>query len=280
MSVPILIIGKSGTGKTTALRNLNPNEVLLIQCLKKPLPFKSKNWKPWDANTKTGTVLVSDKSKVIIAGIQKAKENGKKIIIIDDFQYQMANTFMRRSDEKGYNKFTEIAKSVWEIVQAAIYSDDELRVYILSHSHEDEFGENIKMKTIGKLLDDKITIEGMFTIVLRSIISDGEYSFITQNTGKDTSKSPMGMFENKEIPNDLIEIDSIICDYYGIKNDHVIENDCTKTIALIKKRLEEFKDDEAFTEKVIASIKIYKTNLKGLKAVLKKLENRIIDREN
>jgi len=216
MSIPVLILGKSGTGKSTSLRNLDPDECILIQTIKKPLPFKTSEWKKWDTRTKTGSVFVTDKADHMIGFIKNAKRLNKKIIIIDDFQYQMSNTFMRKSLEKGFEKFTQIAKEAWLIIQAVIDADDSLRVYILSHSHEDEYGENIKMKTIGKLLDDKIVMEGMFTIVLRSMVNDGEYFFSTQNNGHDTVKSPMGLFEEKEIENDLKQIDEKICEYYEI----------------------------------------------------------------
>jgi len=216
MSIPVLIIGKSGTGKTTSLRNLDPKDVILIQAVKKPLPFRTSNWKKWDKEKKQGSVFITDKAKTIIQWIDNAKKYGKKIVIIDDFQYTMSNQFMRRSSEKGYFKFTDIAKDAWSIVQAVINSDDDIRVYILSHSSENDDGENIKMKTIGKLLDDKITMEGLFTIVLRSIVKDGKFFFSTQNNGHDTCKSPIDLFD-VEIDNDINVIDKQICNYYGIK---------------------------------------------------------------
>lgn len=215
MSIPVLVLGKSGTGKTTSLRNLNPDDCFLLQAIKKPLPFRN-NWQFFDPSTKKGSVYVTDNHLSIIKCIQAAHQYNKKIVILDDFQYTMSNEFMRRAMEKGFNKFTEIGKNAWEIVQATINNEHNIRVYILSHTDENDFGENIKMKTIGKMLDDKITMEGMFTIVLRSIFHEGRYFFVTQNNGNDTVKSPMGMFPTYEIDNDLQMIDQTICNYYNI----------------------------------------------------------------
>ena len=94
MGIGVVLMGKSGTGKTTSLRNVNPDKALLIQVTRKALPFKSANWKPWDGKTKTGTVAVTDKASNIVAAIQRASDNGKEIVIVDDFQYLMANEFM------------------------------------------------------------------------------------------------------------------------------------------------------------------------------------------
>lgn len=217
MSISTLIIGQSGTGKSTSLRNLDPNKVLLLQTIKKPLPFKSVNWKPFDGKEKTGSVYATRDPRAMIAGITKAHEFGKSIVIIDDWQYQMAGQFMDRSGDKGYDKFTEMAKGMWDVAQAAISSHDDLRVYFLTHSQQDEYGGNVKMKTLGKMLDEKVTVEGLFTTVLRSHVQDGRYYFTTQNDGSDTVKSPMGLFDAIEIDNDLAVIDQKICDYYGIK---------------------------------------------------------------
>jgi hypothetical protein len=216
MSIATLIIGNSGTGKSTSLRNLDPANVLLIQTIKKPLPFKSVGWKPYNKETKEGSVYISRDPRAMVTGITKAKEMGKSIVIIDDWQYQMAGQFMDRSAEKGYDKFTDLAKGMWDVAQAALSGDDSLRVYFLTHSQQDEYGSNVKMKTLGKLLDEKVTIEGLFTIVLRSHVQDGRYFFTTQNDGTDTVKSPIGLFESFEIDNDLKEIDGLICNYYGI----------------------------------------------------------------
>lgn len=204
MAITTMVLGKSGTGKSRSMLNLNPADVALIQAIKKPLPFRSKEWKPFPTD---------DHSK-IIQSMYKATQAGRKIIIIDDFQYLMANEFMRRSDERGYDKFTEIAKHAWEVITHANSLPDDVRVYILSHTEESDSGQ-IKIKTIGKMLDEKITLEGMVTIVLRTHIDGDKYFFATQNNGSDTVKSPEGLFESRYIDNDLALVDKAITDYYG-----------------------------------------------------------------
>lgn len=222
MGTATLILGESGTGKSTSLRNINPADAILIKPVGKPLPFKSKDWTPWNAKEKHGVVVSSDKWDVIVKVIQNAANYGKRIVIIDDFQYVMSNEFMRRSEEKSFDKFTEIGRHAWEVIKAAQDAPDDLRVYFLAHTEETQMGRT-KMKTIGKMLDEKITVEGMFTIVLRTLTRDEQFFFTTKNNGSDTVKSPMGMFETNEIDNDLAFVDSTICDYWGLNNVHNIK---------------------------------------------------------
>lgn len=217
MSIATLIIGESGTGKSTSLRNLNPQETLLIQAVKKPLPFRSKDWKPATKENPDGSVFVSDISDTIVKAMQRTS---KQIIIIDDFQYVMANEFMRRvtDNETGnsaFAKYNEIARHAWDVLTTATSLADHKRVYILSHTSTDEFGKT-KLKTIGKLLDEKIVLEGLVTIVLRTLKINDQYLFSTQNNGSDTVKSPLDLFESDQIENDLLAVDNAICDYYGI----------------------------------------------------------------
>jgi hypothetical protein len=117
--------------------------------------------------------------------------------------------------EKGYDKFTEMAKGYYDVIDAVRRMPAQKRVYFLSHSERDNFG-NVKAKTIGKLLDEKVTVEGLFTIVLRTVVTEDKYLFQTRNSGQDTVKSPMDMFADDFIPNDLAEVDKAICDYYGL----------------------------------------------------------------
>lgn len=210
-----MILGESGSGKSTSLRNLDPAKTLLIQPIAKPLPFRSLGWEPFNFDTKTGTVYATDDAKSIVAAIQNAHLIGKPIIVVDDFQYVMANEFMRRSNEKGFEKFTEIGKNAWNIANASTQGPPHVRVYLLSHVDRDDSGR-VKAKTIGKMLDEKICLEGMFTIVLRSLASEGKYLFTTQTNGMDTAKSPMGMFPTPVIENDLAATDRAICSYYEI----------------------------------------------------------------
>jgi len=212
MSIVTMILGESGTGKSASLRNLDPEHTLLIQAIKKPLPFRSTTWKPISKDTPGGNILVMDQAAPIIGAMKKTR---RKVIVIDDFQYVMANEFMRRSAERGFDKFTEIGKNAWDILTEASRLPDDVRVYILSHVETTESGR-IKIKTIGKMLDEKITLEGMVTIVLRTVVQDGQYLFATRNNGSDTTKTPMGLFDEDMIDNDLAAVDAAIFNYYGL----------------------------------------------------------------
>jgi hypothetical protein len=212
MSTAVLILGESGTGKSTALRNLDPVKTLLIQAIKKPLPFKAKGWKVRVSLKSEGNVIQTDDAALIEKVLRQSPH---EVVVIDDFQYVMANEYMRRTGEKGYDKFTDIGKNAWNVLTAATDLAQNRRVYILSHTTTDEFGRT-KIKTIGKMLDEKITLEGMVTIVLRTQVRDGRYFFATQNNGSDTTKSPMSMFSEMFIDSDLAAVDAAICDYYEI----------------------------------------------------------------
>lgn len=207
MATVTLILGKSGSGKSTSLRNLNPDGCGLIQVIGKRLPFKgAKAWEP-------RTVVTDDYRRII--GTSSAMAKKVPVVIIDDFQYLLANEFMRRSDEKGFEKFTEIGRHAWDVFDAMLRLPDSVRVYILSHTEETDSGQT-KMKTIGRMLDEKITLEGLVTIVLRSIVQDGNHYFSTRNNGSDTTKAPMGMFDDHMIDNDLAAVDAAICSYYEL----------------------------------------------------------------
>jgi len=217
MSIATMILGESGTGKSASLRNLDPKNTLLIQAVRKPLPFRSSEWRPWTKTNPEGSVFVSDNSATIVQAITKT---AKEIIVIDDFQYVMANEFMRRVTDvevgnAAFAKYNEIARHAWDILTAASSLPDCKRVYILSHSTTDDFGKT-KIKTIGKLLDEKIVMEGLVTIVLRTDVINEHHIFCTKNNGRDTVKSPMGLFDDEHIENDLLAVDREICTYYQI----------------------------------------------------------------
>jgi len=191
--------------------------VLLIQAVKKPLPFRSKEWVPCTKANPTGSILVTDCAQTIVGAMQRTH---KQIIVIDDFQYILANEFMRRvlDNETGnaaFAKYNEIARNAWDILMTAGRLADSTRVYILAHTQEDDNGR-IKAKTIGKLLDEKITLEGLLTIVMRTAVINGQYLFSTQNSGSDTVKTPLDMFTEDHIPNDLAAIDNTITEYYAL----------------------------------------------------------------
>lgn len=217
MSIATLIIGESGSGKSASIKNLDPEKTLLIQSVKKPLPFRSLDWKPVIKGS-GGSIFFTDKSEYIVAAMSRTD---KEIIVIDDFQYLMSNEFMRRVTDKesgsqAFAKYNEIARHAWDVLMAASDLAEHKRVYILSHTSTDDFGKT-KIKTIGKLLDEKIVLEGLVTIVLKTSIVDSKNFFSTKNSGSDTVKSPMGLFESDLIDNDLLAVDEKICEYYGIK---------------------------------------------------------------
>jgi energy-coupling factor transporter ATP-binding protein EcfA2 len=213
MSVATMILGESGSGKSTSLRGMDPASTLLIQAVKKPLPFKAKEWRHINDG---GNVYVSDRSDVIIRAMHKTK---RPIIVLDDFQYVLANEFMRRNDEKSYDKFNDIGRHAWDILMAASSLPDNVRVYILGHTQTDDNGRT-KAKTVGKMLDDKITVEGLFSIVLKTVVQNGNYLFSTRNNGSDTTKAPLGMFDDELIENDLSKVDSAIYNYYELKESN------------------------------------------------------------
>tara|TARA_R110000744_G_scaffold377890_1_gene493380 strand:- start:1708 stop:2367 length:660 start_codon:yes stop_codon:yes gene_type:complete len=213
MGIPVLILGESGCGKSTSMRDLNPDDCVVVQPISKRLPFRNK----FKAMTKGGgQIKATDNAEMINKLITGAAKAGKKIFIIDDFQYVMANEFMRRSKEKSFDKFNDIGFNAWSIINHAQSVDGDMRIYFMSHVESDMTGKT-KIKTIGKMLDEKITIEGMFTIVLGAQVSDSKYTFSTQNNGSNTVKSPMGMFEEMNIDNDLNMIDNTIIEYYNLE---------------------------------------------------------------
>ena len=212
MSIATLILGEPGSGKSTSMRNLNPAEALLIQTIKKPLPFRGWTLLKKNAETGevTGNVVVSDVAAQIINYMTKT---ARKIIVLDDWNLLMTNEFMRRSAETGFQKFSDIGRSAWDVMMAASSLPDDVRVYMLGHTSMDETG-HIRAKTIGKFVDEKCPVESMFTTVLRAMQVNGQYVFQTQSTGMDTCKSPLGLFETEQIPNDLKEVDRAIAAYY------------------------------------------------------------------
>lgn len=206
MSTPVAILGESGTGKSTSMRNLDPSKTLLIQAIQKPLPFKTEGWKRWDGTS--GNIFVTDKATDIETLMRNTK---RKTIVLDDFQYVLANELMRRWRESGYGKFSEIGFNGWNIISVAATLPDDVHVYITAHTMTGDDGVT-KIKTPGKLLDN-YSLEGMFSIVLRTAVRDGNYFFATRNSGSDTVKTPMGMFTEDLIPNDIALVDKAITDY-------------------------------------------------------------------
>lgn len=206
MAIPVLIIGKSGSGKSASMMNLDPSKTALISVLGKPLPFKGK----FDQ-------VVTDDSAKIIGIVKAAKRN---IIVVDDVGYTMTNMFMRDHAAGGggnavFSLYNNIGDKFWNMIEAVRKIPEDKRVYFIMHEEQNDFG-NVRPKTIGKMIDEKVCLEGMFTICLRCIVSNGKHVFRTQSDGLDVAKTPIGMFDDLEIPNDLAMVDKAICDYYEI----------------------------------------------------------------
>ena len=201
MAVLVMVYGHSGSGKSASLRNFDPEQVAVINVLGKPLPFRS--------NMKT--YITNDYGK-IDAAIHSTK---RKSIVIDDATYLMTGEFMRNAKVAGYQKFTDMAAIFNTLLMRAKELPDDVVVYFFGHSERDGDGGE-KFKTIGKLLDEKVCVEGYFTIVLKTVVQDGRYLFSTRNNGMDTVKTPLGMFNDALIENDLAAVDKTIREYYNI----------------------------------------------------------------
>lgn len=218
MSNTTLIIGASGTGKSSSLRNLNSKETFILSVLDKPLPFRGykKLYRPitsWD--DKEGNYYCSDDYQRIIKCIDVVNKTRPdiKVLIIDDWQYLLAHEFMNRVSEKGFDRFNDIALHGWKTIRALNDTRSDLFGFILAHSDTDVQGKS-KCKTIGKLLDEKITLEGMFSCVLHTAVVDNEYKFLTRHDGIHLAKSPMGMFSEALIDNDLVYVIQQMQSYY------------------------------------------------------------------
>ena len=201
MAVLVMVYGQSGTGKSTSLRNFEPSEVAVVNVSGKPMPFR----------TKLQTYNTDDYGKILNA----LSKTERKSIVIDDATYLMVGEFMRNAKVSGYQKYTDMAVSFNNLIEYASKLPDDVIVYFLGHSEQMDDGRE-HFKTIGKMLDNYVTVEGKFTIVLKTVVQDGKYMFSTHNSGQDTVKSPMGLFESDFIDNDLKAVDSSIREYWGL----------------------------------------------------------------
>lgn len=222
----IAIVGESGTGKSTSLRNLNPETTFIISTTGKPLPFRAwkKKYIPIKIEGKnvSGNYYVSSKWDQILKILQiidKMMPNIKQVII-DDFQYVLSYEFVDRATEVGYTKFSELAQHAMEILRYSEKMREDCKMIFLTHS--ENVGDNVNpkfvIKTVGKLLSEKVTLEGLFTYIFFTKVSEGdsgrmEYKLITNNDGTCVAKTSFGMFEDLEIDNDLDKIIDVIDDY-------------------------------------------------------------------
>lgn len=209
MAEKILIMGESGTGKSTSIRNCDPAITAIVNPVGKPLPFRG---------SKKFTTLNGETDAEKICDFMKTQAKaGKKIIIVDDFQYILAIPYMNRIKETGWDKYNDFGANYFCIIDVCGELPEDVCVYYLTHCETLENGLTT-VKLIGKLLREKITVEGLFTIVLKTGTSEGKYYFFTQNSGKDTVKSPLGMFDAFSIENDLAYVDAKIRNYYEFDN--------------------------------------------------------------
>ena len=215
MALPVLIMGRSGSGKTYSLKNFKPNEVGVISVEKGRLPFRSQikvakipKYGEGTEDAKSYGAINRAKYSWLMNTIEKVKT---KSIVIDDSQYLLVNELFDRAYEKGYDKFVQMAANFRELIHFIneLEEPDKI-VYFLHHTDTDADGRE-KAKTIGKMLDEKLTVEGCFDIV----IFCEDHKFFTQSNGQSTAKTPEDMFE-LEIPNDLKFVDDKIREYYGL----------------------------------------------------------------
>lgn len=208
MAITTFVLGNSGEGKSFSLKHLDPKLVGVINVNNKPLPFRGGH---------EFKKIATDNAERIK---QVLLQSQAPIIVIDDFQYVMGNEYIGGANQKftgdaAFQRYNIMAYNAWSIINTAIREvPDNKRVYILSHIQEDN-GRS-KIKTIGKMLDDKIVLEGMVTMVLQTTVQDSQHFFMTKNNGFNTVKSPEDMFQSDLIPNDLNAVDDAICEYYGI----------------------------------------------------------------
>lgn len=206
MGIPVLILGESGSGKSASLRNFSPEEVGVFNVASKPLPFR----KPLKM---VNSATYADIAK----GLSAPK---LKTYVIDDSQYLLAFEFFDRAQETGYNKFTDIALNFRNLIQFVITkTPPDCIVYFLHHTEKRDDG-TLKAKTIGRMLDEKLTVEGLFSIVLLCRSTKDRHYFVTQSEGYSTAKSPMDMFP-PEIDNDLKAVDDAIRAYYGLNKEEI-----------------------------------------------------------
>ena len=202
MGVPVLILGASGSGKSTSLRNFKPADVAVLNVAGKPLPFKGQLPKIDNCGYET-----------IKNALKRANKN---CYIVDDSQYLLSFDSFAKATEKGYDKWTDMAVNFYQVIKTAISeTPPDCVVYFLHHTEMNELGKT-KAKTLGKMLDNQLTVEGLFSIVLLTETDGNDHWFITQSDGTTPCKSPMGMFEDLRMGNDLAMVDSKIREYWGL----------------------------------------------------------------
>ena len=202
MGIPVMIMGESGSGKSTSLRNFTPEEIGIFNVASKPLPYRASGMKIINGASYGGI-------------IKSLKTNVLHCYAIDDSQYLMCFELFAHAKDNGYGKFTDMAVNFYSLLQSVICATDDSTIVYFLH-HVDNTDGFCRAKTVGKMLSEKLTVEGLFTIVLMCTADENGHHFITQSEGRSTAKSPMGMFDKVEIDNDLKAVDTIIRKYYGL----------------------------------------------------------------
>lgn len=225
MAASVLVIAESGSGKSTSIRNLDPKETVIINIANKPLPFKGwkSKYKLLDKANPNGNLLNVSSGPGVFKAMQHVSDKMPHIkqLVIDDWQYMSSFEYFDKANEKGYDKFTQIAANLAQVAKLPKDLREDLTVFFLTHAEEStdiNGNRKVKAKTVGKMIDNALTLEGLFSIVLFGKIrkeDDGtlHYGFETQNNGENTCKSPMGMFEDSFIPNDLQYVKDAIVAY-------------------------------------------------------------------
>lgn len=211
MGIPVLILGESGSGKSASLRNFEPEDVSIFNVAAKPMPFRKK----------LPTKATSNYAEIMAC----IKQSQKKAFVIDDSQFLMCFESFAKAKETGYGKFTDMALHFYNLVQFVILqTPPDVVVYFLHHTEADSNTGKVKAKTLGKMLDSQLTLEGLFAIVLMCVSDGKNHNFITQSDGLTTTKSPMDMFPGV-IDNDLKMVDQTIREYYEINKKRRINHD-------------------------------------------------------
>ena len=206
MTNSVLVLGESGVGKSTSIRTLIPDETFIINIIGKPLPFRGakSKYKKLSSDGVTGNYYATDDTTALkrVINLVNTKRPEIKNLIIDDFGYTITNAFMRKAAQRGYDKFIEIGKDMFDLLDLVSNLRDDLYCFVMMHTENDSQGR-AKPRTVGRMIDQYVCIEGKFTIVLHAVVSDGNYKFICNNDNQHMSKSPLGMFEENLIDNDL-----------------------------------------------------------------------------
>ncbi len=211
-----LILGESGVGKSASLRNMPASDTLVIQAVKKPMPFKAAEWGFLSKENPKGNIIVTHDKGAVLSALGRTSRN---VIVLDDWSYATSLPTLSIGDRKGdgvFQVYRDIAADLVQIIEAAAALPDSKRVYIMAHVTTDETSGTTHMKTAGKLLSNTITVEGLVTMVLRARKANGRHFFQTTNDGSDTTKTPIGMFSEEHIDNDLALVDKAVCAYYEI----------------------------------------------------------------